>query len=235
MKKLFTLLVAATGFATATELQDIAKTITWNVTEAGMQADLPQSFTEAMEISVVVTLNWQGIKKLDYGEYEFFTISGDNSKSPNKKQYVGTCFSSTLWEPFNIGGYGGTNTKKYQSGHTIDLDSNNMAQKATYATLVFTVDADSNNRRMYLQLWDKDYELLPLKEGSKMNPNEELLKSMQGINYNPAYVDNIAIYSGIIPETLAQDYAYNLLTIPEPTTPTLSLLALSALVARRRR
>ena len=64
MKKLFTLLIAATSFATATELQEIAKTITWNVTEAGMQADLPQSFTESMEISVVVTLNWQEIKVL---------------------------------------------------------------------------------------------------------------------------------------------------------------------------
>lgn len=244
MKKLFTLLVAATGFATATELQDITKTITWDVTEAGMQADLPQSFTETMEISVVVTLNWKGIKKAyDYPgnglNIEFFTINGDYSKSTtqtNQIQYIGTGFQVSPFNSLcNIGGFGGTNNKLYQNIHATSLDFNKLSNKITSATLVFTMDAASNNRRMYLQLWDEDYELIPLKESSKSANGDEWLKSMQGINYNPAYVNNIQIYSGIIPETLAQDYAYNLLTIPEPTTATLSLLALAALVARRRR
>lgn len=243
MKKLFTLLIAATSFATATELQEIAKTITWNVTEAGMQADLPQSFTESMEISVVVTLNWQEIKVL-YDTYkdaslEFFTISGNygGTSSPNNHtQYVGSGFLvSSSSNDCIIGGFGGTDKKSYQSVHSTTIDFNKEGSQITYATLVFTMNATSDNRRMYLQLWNEDYDIIPFNKAPKPATGPEFLTSLRGINYNPSYVNSIQIYSGIIPENLAQDYAYNLLTIPEPTTTTLSLLALSVLVARRRR
>lgn len=110
----------------------------------------------------------------------------------------------------------------------------------TYATLVFTVETNNNNSKAtgYLFLINDKLEMVDqLTSSIKLTIGSTYMKNMPYTSFtiNTDYVnpDYVALYNGIVDNPL--EAAKAVLPVPEPTTATLSLLALAGLAARRRR
>ena len=104
-----------------------------------------------------------------------------------------------------------------------------------YATIVYSMNASSNERAIYFQLWDKGMNLL-FEDDSNSPTSAVNLGSVQAISYNGTLVNDLHLYSGVLDSSAsAVNLAYSMLTIPEPATSILCGLALVMFVARRRR
>ncbi|MBQ3525040.1 MAG: PEP-CTERM sorting domain-containing protein [Akkermansia sp.] len=245
MKKTFTLILAAAGVAMAATEIDL--TDKWE----GDTADISsETFTEG-KATFFLTLN---LEQLDAwttadGNVSLGYLSADNTN--NATTVLGTSINSQFstirnWRNNGIGdSFQGTIS-------TLPLPDDIDGVEYAYATLVSYVYTSGNNSKIKtdMYLWSKDLELV-----DELTSNTSTLGStfLSGISYSSftlnsdyVYSDQVALYNGQLSEDQNQyEIAKSLLpaastpgtdsTVPEPTTATLSLLALAGLAARRRR
>lgn len=239
MKKSIFLLFAATGISSADAVTDISNSLEWTHSGTTSQADISQQVDNSQQLTVAISLNWGKIVQLEASNNEFFTISGPYSGSTaqsNGTKYVGTGLKVDYLYNYELGGYGGDNKKSYESVHTLKIENETLYSKnVEYATIVFTMNAPTNERAVYLQLWDKNMNLL-FEDGSDSPSAPINQSSAVAISYNGTLVNDLHLYSGMLDSSeAAANIAYTMLTIPEPTTSTLCLLSVLGLAARRRR
>ena len=120
------------------------------------------------------------------------------------------------------------------SGTTSNLPFPNTinGESYTYATLVFTVETNKNNSKAtgYLFLINDKLEMVDqLTSASKLYISSTFMNNMPYTSFtiNTDYVnpDYVALYNGIVDNPF--EAAKAVLPVPEPTTATLSLLALA--------
>lgn len=121
---------------------------------------------------------------------------------------------------------------------------NDVLLNASSAALVYTSDQSGNvsyNINMYLYAYDSNGDLMFFDPHIAKDIEYKYTDSSNGVNksivYNATLVEGIDVYAGIEDAGAAADRVLNptYSPIPEPTTATLSLLALAGLAARRRR
>ena len=239
MKKSIFLLFAAVGLVSANTVTDISSSLTWSNTGTTHQADISQNFTNTSQFTVAITLNWKEIVKLESADYEFFTFSGlysGSTSQSNRTQYVGTGLRIDYQYNYQFCGYGGDNKKGYESVHLLKIDNKTLySDNVEYATIVYSMNASTNERAIYFQLWDKDMNLL-FEDDSNSPTSAVNLSSAQAISYNGTLVNDLHLYSGVLDSSAsAVNLAYSMLTIPEPATSTLCLLSVLGLASCRRR
>lgn len=214
----------------------------WN----GDTVDLTHTYTEDSEqsITVAVSLNWAEVCKLDDDAY-FFQINDTDITSSaiegmgidiasGGKAYVGSWLVS---KNMPEGGY---------FSNALDLELSSDWKIAKYATLVFTSQktGDDYNMHAYFYLWDANGTPLPTTGDPEGTASRGIpsFGNIGSITINSALVSGIEVYTDIFEQSeaisVSQQFVNKAMgggTIPEPTTATLSLLALAGLAARRRR
>ena len=245
MKKTFTLILAAAGVAMAATEIDL--TDKWEGNTANISS---VTFTDG-KATFFLTLN---LEQLDDwttadGNVSLGYLSADNTN--NATTMLGTSINSQFgtirnWRNNGIGdSFQGTIS-------TLPLPDDINGVEYAYATLVSYVYTYNNASKIKtdMYLWSKD-----LKKVDELTSNTSTLgstlligKSYSSFTINSDYVysDQVALYNGqLSADQDPYEIAKSLLpaastpgtdsTVPEPTTATLSLLALAGLAARRRR
>ena len=234
MKKTLILLAAAgmaMGETTPLQLQ-------WENNKASLTKDAngndiayPNYDGASNTITVAVSLDWQAIMQKNInGEYVLFEIADNSDKNHGMLFY-------------------GANPNKYIDAWTNGVDDYNSCEievasnweNASKAAIVYTAFVEGNNSfttfNVYLYLADNDGNLTLMNQ-VKDYYHGTALEALSTISYNDIVVNNINVYNDIIDpsETLAMaEHVIATIPVPEPTTATLSLMALAALAARRRR
>ena len=236
MKKTIALLLAMAGMAMGENSIDL--TGKWS----GNTADLSNvSFGDnEKNITVAFTLNWNELTKVGASkalDYFFYIQDGENQHigQGKEKGYIGGHFVTQQF-----------GTELY--GAMINVEGAPITRAVESVTSIFTLQLVGGMYEMhnYLYLWDEEGvligDVLSGVETFKFYKPSEPYFSMLVINETFTSSDSIKVYSDIFDETERLAVAESFLnsgssdpTIPEPTTATLSLLALSALAARRRR
>ena len=248
MKKTLAILLAATGMAMgATPLE-----LNWNDNEANLTKDANNNDISydngplSNSISVAVTLNWDAMMNAaKTNGTSIFEIGMSNNTNQGLCVYSGGSKYIDAW-------LNNADFPDYYSEDTgISIKYSSLTDVST-AALVFTSYHGSKSVTTYfdatLYLWDKYGNLITTMkndDGIESYSNSLNGASIQNIAFNQNFVENIAVYNQYIygDEALAAATAVTFPSaptpgdgnIPEPTTATLSLLALAGLAARRRR
>lgn len=254
MKKTIVLLLAAAGMAMGGTEKPLE--LNWKAdnsadlkTDAnGNTINYSQYSWASNTITVAMTLNWSALMedKKD-GAHVLFEISDDSEKNHGLCVYFG-----------NKGNYIDAWTSG-QDDETFSLTLDNKWKNSAKAAIVYTSHVPNESTSTttystYLYLWDENEQvtLLTLVDNNVIENGEVedythnvCLSQLSSISYNSDYVTNIDVYADIIGKNESLNLAERVTTtpstpgtdstIPEPTTATLSLLALAGLAARRRR
>ena len=243
-KTLLTLLLAASSIATAaTEIDLTGK---WD----GNTVDISSETFNKGEVTVAVNLNREVLTKVAANQ-KLFYLSGTNyTFGENDQKVYGTAEIGMS----NYTGYGSELNAFRYDGAKDSITFNNgmpltfipMAVDFSYATVVFTAYTSGNNSRVqaYLYLFDaagniiEDNLTLTAKYVT-LNTNYDDKNDTYShftINETATSTDGVKIYNGLVSskEELTS-IAKSMVVVPEPTTATLSLLALAGLAMRRRR
>ena len=251
MKKTITLLLAATSVAMA-KTTDVTDLLVWD--ENNTTASLVGAGFTNSDITVVLTLNWQNFDT--YSEaHDIFTISDD----ANHCLGLGMYFYYGEEKDFNLI-YSNTGGVKYTNAY----QGANYLNSANSA-VVFTAGVISTTETYYVRddkgniLKDEDGKYVTDKREVQKYTLTGYLYLWDGVNETPSLieiiydsnaldidytsltlgpnsvVDKMAVYTGVTDNPLNLAEKMLGLSTPEPTTATLSLLALAGLAARRRR
>lgn len=241
MKKTITLLLAATSVAMA-KTTDVTDLLVWD--ENNTTASLVGVDFNNTDVTVALTLNWDNLNV--YQEYQdIFTVTDES----NHRIGVGMYFDYDWCNDINLiysenGGPGYiTEQGAYQY---IPMSADSIVNSALVftATTIEEEDEDENGETIvsvfyqltgYLYLWENGVkepysaQLFARFEEAK---NVDYLTLHLGSN---SIVDQVEVYTGVTDNPLNLAEKMLGLSTPEPTTATLSLLALAGLAARRRR
>ena len=243
MKKTIAILMASASAAfSATEVD-----LNWT----GNVADISGETFTSGKATFVLTLDIDAIQawanednkaneKLGY-------LSGTNSLNTTTELGFGLWTNNEDTSSIRPWRYNENYSSQASGGHsyqgttsTLPLPSTINGESYTYATLVFTVETDTRNNAKatgYLFLFNDKLEMVDQLTSSKKTLAQAYMTNMPYTSFtiNTDYVnpDYVALYNGIVDNPL--EAAKAVLPVPEPTTATLSLLALAGLAARRRR
>lgn len=246
MKKTLALLLAAASAAFAADKVDLV----WNNNTASLTG---AGLSTSTGVTVAYTLNFANIQK----EHFFYFMDEIGYGVGMGGDFGGgTYIGSWLVHP-EFGGDYDWNILDYSA------DSILTTSGAAYMSIVYSMQyVDSKySVREDLYMWDSVGELLVHKFDTASPSSSQLtLNSFVGLNINSNYIatNGIDVYSGTMTEEERKAAALAVLglnggddstgdggndagggsadtTVPEPATATLSLLALAALAARRRR
>lgn len=222
MKKTITLLLAAAGIAagatTPVELE-------WDSTNA---AALDANTFANDEISVVFTMD---LKKLSSVGGDIFTISGTVTTYTTTYGLTHTYESDWMMGDYN-------ELWAIEKGSASGALCYDLAVKnPSFAEVVYTYGAGTFVA--YMNFYNKNGALVNAKEYTWSGD----FKDFTSVSMISSSVEKMDVYNTVIQKDDVQsaiDYYYNPTTpgdgnVPEPTTATLSLLALAGLAARRRR
>lgn len=241
MKKTFFIMVAAASAVVASELPESQKLdLTTGKDTYSFSADYGS-------FSVALTLDWQ--KLLDYQELaqtdiNLFYVSGRcaiTGSPEERKSLMGLGYNSSSELHSTISYNGVEELAPYTTTTGSDLLVTEIEKHTgvACATLVYTVSAISavyQNPVFYLTLWDESGEEIysVISEVARLSAKR---KTNESITLNMDFVTHAEIYYTELSEEQAAAVSATLSTlpVPEPTTATLSLLALAGLAARRRR
>ena len=251
MKKTITLLLAATSVAMA-KTTDVTDLLVWD--ENNTTASLVGAGFTNSDITVVLTLNWQNFDTNSIS-HDIFTIRD----GANHCLGLGMYFDGGYEKDFNLiySNTGGViYTNAYQGANY--LNSVNSA-------VVFTAGVITKTETYYVKddkgniLKDEDGKYVTDKREVQKYTLTGYLYLWDGVNETPSLieiifdsnaldidytsltlgpnsvVDKMAVYTGVTDNPLNLAEKMLGLSTPEPTTATLSLLALAGLAARRRR
>ncbi len=227
MKKTMTLLFAAMSsvFAATTDVTDLLVWDDSHTTASIVGAEFVDS-----EITVVLTLNWQNFDTTSE-THDIFTISD----AANHSVGIGMYYADMGANDINM-----IYSNQGKSDYTGDKGSYQTVPYTSFerSAVVFTATMEDNYYVItgHLYLWETDSES---PNYAKVYAQKQNVKNLgyEWLTLGPnSVVDKVAVYSGVTenPLQLAENLI-NGVTVPEPTTATLSLLALAGLAARRRR
>lgn len=223
MKKTFTLLLAAAGMAMGASLE-------W---DGNNIAQLNLEDFKNRDATVVMTVDFSKLDNKDKSQEIFTIIGSDMLHIMGVGMYKNTTEFSSVYGVNGMAGYP-TGSGVYKEANIEDV-----AEAVVVYTCDGKTDSEINNGDRYwtltgyLYTWNSLGEMLPVVDivYKKDIKNTELGYLKKDANL----VTDIAIFNEVVadPEKLALDFKNA--SIPEPTTATLSLLALAGLAARRRR
>lgn len=234
MKKTMMLLLAAASAAMAVEPVTITE---WKGTTASFA---PNTFGFGdNSVTVAVELNWDAVINCDVTTCIFALNDASNTKLGMGVEVASNKYIDLWYRDYVDWAYLSTPL-------TPDITS------AAQAVLVYTSQIIAENTYTldaYLYLYNESGELLnpdSLHFGPKDTKGDIVFGTITGINYNAEMVNDgkIEVYNRFISnkddaEAVAEHVKLSSSSsnssIPEPTTATLSLLALAGLAARRRR
>ena len=241
MKKTLTLLLAATGCAMASYSQ---------YTETGAKIDINSLSNEYKHNNTTATTkNLTLVFNVDISD-----ILANHSTYESKPVLVN--LTDSISHTYNIGlsiGYydsSSNSIEAYQYNGKAQTSSGKyikVPSDADYYTISLTCYETIINEktRIYwaptLYAWSKQNDGTLKEEKYTPSSNWSIGQSMNDItlNFNTDLVDSVYVYNSVLTgEDLfkaAETAVKNSLNVPEPTTATLSLLALAGLAARRRR
>ena len=251
MKKTITLLLAATSVAMA-KTTDVTDLLVWD--ENNTTASLVGAGFTNSDITVVLTLNWQNFDTNSIS-HDIFTIRD----GANHCLGLGMYFDEGWVNDFNLI-YSNTGDVKYTTAFqgANYLNSANSAVVFTAGEITVTktfakkdeegnILYDENGKIVTYQKAVQEYTLtgyLYLWDGINETPSlieiiyagDALDIDYTSLTLGPnSVVDKMAVYTGVTDNPLNLAEKLLGLSTPEPTTATLSLLALAGLAARRRR
>ena len=226
------LLLAAASAAMAVE----PITLNW---ENGTAEFAPNTFGVVdNSVTVAVELNWEAVKKCDVDTCIFSLNDASHTKLGMGVEVASNKYID-LW---------------YKDRVNYDYISEKLTPSITsaaQAVLVYTSQIVASNTYTldaYLYLYDESGELLnpgALCFGPKVTDGDIMFGTITGISYNAEMVNDgkIEVYNrfvsnendaAAVAEHVKLSSSSSNSSIPEPTTATLSLLALAGLAARRR-
>lgn len=229
MKKTITLLLAAAGLAMGAT--DITNQLDWTNNTIQL-SDFTSDFnTNNNSITIAMTLDWHALIGIE--KHRIISIQNNNGSNGVGVGYVGKHKTDDLNLTYiDINGDFYTDKNKYGNGYE---------SVATYPTitdcvLIFTNSGiTTTDFKAWLYVWsDSDTPNVYATNYTKDTGLEKLEQIVFASNYRD-YADNIHVYMGIVDDIDALATTTKNASIPEPTTATLSLLALAGLAARRRR
>ena len=260
MKKTIALLLATAGMVTAA-VDEVIPVFDEETQLYKLTNDNNQSLISGENVTVAITLNLTNTFTEDYSY--LFTLNGsfalsegtssaegmllDKSGDKYKLKYtagkvgVDKDPNSQSWKTTMIDGY------ESLRNHEIDLTS------IQAISIILTVEDNGNTGTATGYVFIKNNEGVTKEYASFCNNNTINTKDITLLEYDEYLVKNISIYNGCLNSDQINELGNNLIassspvnpdtpgtdndnpTIPEPTTATLSLLALAGLAARRRR
>lgn len=239
MKKTIVLLLAAAGMAMGADL-----TIDNKENNAESSYDF---ISTTIEATVAINLNLKNLLDL---EATIFTLEGPHTLGQRTIQVgLGIDISDTS------GPYMDAVTANGVNYRYLDMDlSKTLIDQAAHGIVVFTLNQDPVSGKVALSellfLYDKDGQMLTEDpyEGTSIDTYSASYASFTKFNINKGLFYEAQVYNSVLDDesNLADEMIASYLgsstpggsdspTIPEPTTATLSLLALVGLAARRRR
>lgn len=240
MKKTLAILLAAAGMAMGAEK---VENLNWidNKAELGDFGN---------EVTVALTLNWVEISKLTDDSFFFKLLEEDTDKiqgmgmdvaQNSDDRYVGSWLIAS-----NTGKDGG-----YVYTDAVDMQLSSDWRSAQYVTLIYTSKLGTDNKWQmngYIHMYDELGKIKQAANGDSQDEGSKIIPSFDEINsitINPLLVGTVEIYKGTMEINEIIETSQRLVNesmgtggngnVPEPTTATLSLLALAGLAARRRR
>ena len=245
MKKTFSLILLTASCAMAATEVDL--TGKWN----GNTADLSGVDYSNGQFSVVLTLDMSKIR----GDMHFFTVSGTNPNKDTATTSYGYGYDS-FQGATSLVAYKGTPNLGFNFNTKLGLYDNDCA----YTTMVFNYSYTSTQVggetiytsvfNMTMLKWDKDGNLTiedPIYR-SNTYKGYVIANALTLLEISDRVVTDIELYTGnfsaeesvaeanrMADELFGRTNSDSNDNVPEPTTATLSLLALAALASRRRR
>ena len=237
MKKTILLLFAASSVAIAAN--DITNSITWTSDTTATIKPL------SGDMSIAFLLNWDEIN--EDKKQTLFTAYGPGSITESDMYGVGMGIYYTTASGYDLNSI---HVSESNVNYIIDPDGyTNITAvlnpkeytSITSAVLVYTFDKNTQSNNMNgtfggtLYLWlDSEETPLSIYAGYQSNT---YVGSLKNLVFDEKRIDtqSIRLYDGVIEDSEELAKAIRASTIPEPTTATLSLLALAGLAARRRR
>lgn len=218
---------------------------------SGNQADLSEVDFSGNRYAVAVTLDVTRLR----GDVHFFTVTGKNPDGSTNTTSYGYGYDS-FQSATCLVAYEGTPNLGFNFPQKLGLYDADCA----YITLVFNYTnsfVTDGNEKIYTSAfnismlrWDKDgnpNETEPIVHRSGTYKGVTIADQLTMLEIDSNIVKDIALYTDNFSEEESKQIADQMAnkhfgksgdtdsTVPEPTTATLSLLALSALIGRRRR
>lgn len=232
MKKTLSLIFVTTCCAMAAT-EPITLTDKWTENTA----DISKEKFTGEQVTFAITLDSAAIEALSSNKQPIAYVSGTNQNGATVN--LGVCENGTetiaTWSDID-------GSVKYPGYRTFNNDND-----YEYLTLVVAINTDTRTPRntkvkAYLFLWDDDLNNVYTPSVLSNTFSNTYMSGYQytGFTINTDFIDtnSVALYSGNPADaTAAKELAKAVLeaSIPEPTTATLSLLALASLAMRRRR
>ena len=231
MKKTITLLLAAASVAIAAT--DITDSINWTSDHTATMNALSD------DMSIAFTLNWD---KLDYSNKQtLFTAYGPGSKTETAMYGVGMGIFYSKADGYDLNSiHVAKSSVQYTGGYSNITEM--LKYKVTDAVLVYTFDKDNQSNdatgtfggTLYLWLDSNETPLLSIYAGYNQNTYVGSLEYLE-FDAELVNIESVRLYDGLVEDSPEFAKTIKDTNIPEPTTATLSLLALAGLAARRRR
>lgn len=233
MKKTIALLLTAAGMAVAAN--DITDNITWTSDTTATIATL------SGDMSIAFLLNWDEINTDK--KQTLFTAYGPGSITESEMYGVGMGIFYSATEGYDLNSIHVNNsTVNYTNGYTniTEVLKQKEYTSITSAVLVYTFDKTQSNTMNgtfggTLYLWlDSEETPLSIYAGYQ---RDTYVGSLTNLVFDENRVDtqSVRFYDGLIEDSAEFAKTIRNGSIPEPSTATLSLLALAGLAARRRR
>ena len=227
MKKTITMLLAATSVAMGATPSPIIE-LERGTTEGTITVDLTKDFDQN-EISVVFTLD---ITKLYSWRSTLFTIEGTGTTHGMCHEYF---YDLYTYENYLAGLKGGN------IDQTIYYDISEVYPASANIAYSYWYDGTNKYFDITMELFNEQGELVYTYTRDVYTSTKSVLESLSTLSIESSAIENVNVYNTAldhktneVKEAFAQLQGGSS-NIPEPTTATLSLLALSALAARRRR
>ena len=242
MKKTLILMFAAACSAMAADYTE--------VTETGTALDM-QNFSDdylhgtnslatTANFTLVFSVDFSGMLNNNTNNTELLTIEGTSIYNNNNRTYkTGVGFNDTSADQDNANIYCTTSTSKTYTFpanadyYSMTLSCYELNDKTTYliSTLyAWTIQADGTLEKKSTSTHSSNWSYTSYD------------KTSVTLNFNTDLIDSVRVYNSVLEGTDAENAAKAVLgftpgdgNVPEPTTATLSLMALAALAARRRR
>ncbi len=252
MKKTLSLILTLTGVAMAGTPIELGTPTTQD--EYAVYT-LPEDFGTGNSSTVGITLDVNAVRdrlkkdgmndaSCDYCDFvSFFTLQGVASDDPNNSIAQGLGIDA--WEQYVVlSGFRGTykditSQASYNASDLLGISNLTLpwnSMESLSMVLVSTENSPKDVLTCYISFSDQSGKITTYSGALTTAPRDPY--PFTTLNINTDYVKEFEVYNSSMSEQDAAKFSVTLLTgesVPEPTTATLSLLALAGLAARRRR
>lgn len=223
MKKTFTLLMAAAGMAVAAPTP---VELEWVNGTANLSSESVADDFKNNEITVVFTLT-----NLDLQGDMIMYVEGKYSAYTDGSAKFGLINDYSAYSYNDIACLYADNARDYLGYHGLD----GKEQAAIAYTMRYNSDANTTDASLSLYWLNAKGEIASELVYKSLSGKKAGIYDFSTLWVHENVADKVLVYGEALDSEMAKDVLKNYLTVPEPTTATLSLLALAGLAARRRR